>query len=471
MKKPGFTKIQYCCEQAIQDQLDWAWVDTACINKESSAELSEAINSMFSWYAQAAICYAYLSDIAGQRDITPSRWFTRGWTLQELIAPKTVIFYNQTREKLGIKDHLCETLSAITGIDATILKKEQPLIDFSIAQRMSWASKRTITRKEDIAYCLLGIFDANMPLLYGEGEKAFTRLQKVIMSQSEDHSLFAWKAAPPTDFQRLVSNSDQSVFDTQSRGLLASSPAEFAHGQDLTPLYIVDLASPYSMTNRGLKIKLPQLLSNTSSGIITTILACEDRNHPQYLVAIDLLLVGQERDKFCRVNASRLSYVATLDTTRAPISTIYIKKERARAQESWATIETLVEYRLGFDSPSHLHSVYPPALWSADRRRFHGFSDLMDVTAGMGFVQQAGPPIVIILGVENAALWCNILAVGYGESVEDVMSRSRSKFFDKFEKEPFKVTIRTQWTLGSKSFVVDIAPCEKTKKVSVEEHG
>jgi hypothetical protein len=242
-QKTGFDKIKNCCEQATRDQLSWAWIDTCCINKESSAELSEAINSMFRWYGQAALCYAYLSDVevvCGVADIAPSRWFTRGWTLQELIAPRTLIFYGQRWMRIGTKIDLCATIAKQTGIDVTILRGGDNMASISIAKRMSWASKRSTSRIEDTAYCLLGIFDASMPLLYGEGAKAFTRLQEVIMSQSEDHSIFAWRGAsfsfPPTNWI------SPPFSKWTTRGLLASSPAEFAHAHNITPRHIADLA-------------------------------------------------------------------------------------------------------------------------------------------------------------------------------------------------------------------------------------
>ncbi|KUJ14849.1 HET-domain-containing protein, partial [Mollisia scopiformis] len=198
--KLGYTKIDYCCQQALEDGLEWVWIDTCCIDKSSSAELSEAINSMFRWYQNAVCCYVYLSDyfqstgsdeVGNASGFANCRWFTRGWTLQELLAPKTVLFYSRTWIYLGSKDTLCKTLSEITGIERETLEGEA-LNRTSIARRMYWAAGRVTTRTEDLAYCLLGIFDVNMPLLYGEGEKAFFRLQEEIIKSSSDQSLFAW---------------------------------------------------------------------------------------------------------------------------------------------------------------------------------------------------------------------------------------------------------------------------------------
>jgi hypothetical protein len=189
-KAESYNKIEYCCAQASRDGLEYSWVDTCCIDKSSSSELSEAINSMFRWYSNAAICYAYLCDVKfSSGEISGSRWFTRGWTLQELIAPKNVMFFSSRWELIGTKQSLGRNIASITGIDMETLLDPATLSSASVARRMSWAAKRQTTRTEDVAYCLMGLFDVNMPLLYGEGEKAFIRLQEEIIKENDDHSL------------------------------------------------------------------------------------------------------------------------------------------------------------------------------------------------------------------------------------------------------------------------------------------
>jgi hypothetical protein len=118
------------------------------------------------------------------------RWFTRGWTLQELIAPKTVYFFDSSWNEIGEKRQPEKEIAEVTGIDSDVLRDHRSLYTKRIARRMSWASSRETTRIEDIAYCLMGIFNVNMPLLYGEGERAFIRLQEVIMRSNYDHTLF-----------------------------------------------------------------------------------------------------------------------------------------------------------------------------------------------------------------------------------------------------------------------------------------
>jgi hypothetical protein len=197
--KGGYQKIFFCATQAKHDGLDYFWVDTCCIDKANNTELSEAINSMFRWYQKAKNCYVYLSDVEcststddkeSSRRWKPafrrSRWFTRGWTLQELLAPGSVAFYSKEEELLGNKQSLRDTIHEITGITSDALAGKQ-VSEFSVAERLSWAKSRQTTREEDGAYCLFGMFGCHLPLIYGEGrEKALNRLKKEIEAASED---------------------------------------------------------------------------------------------------------------------------------------------------------------------------------------------------------------------------------------------------------------------------------------------
>ncbi|KAN0067922.1 HET domain containing protein [Elaphomyces granulatus] len=199
MSKPGYHKIQFCGEQARCDDLQYFWIDTCCIDKSNSTELQEAINSMFRWYRDAAKCYVYFADVLkpaldadGKPSLLPwessfqkSRWFSRGWTLQELVAPASVEFFSKEGQYLGNKRSLERHIHEGTGIPVKALQGS-PLSDFSVPERMLWAENRDTTRKEDKAYSLLGIFDVHMPLIYGEGrEKAFKRLRDEIHKTSQ----------------------------------------------------------------------------------------------------------------------------------------------------------------------------------------------------------------------------------------------------------------------------------------------
>ncbi len=163
--KEGFKKMKGCCRRALRDGLAYVWVDTCCIDKTSSAELSEAINSMFRWYEMSRACYVHLADVPAdggrQADIYQDvfaayracRWFTRGWTLQELLAPADVQFFDAGWNYIGSKSKNMAAIEKITGIRSRFLRSAARRSDASVAQRMSWAAGRQTTRREDRAYC------------------------------------------------------------------------------------------------------------------------------------------------------------------------------------------------------------------------------------------------------------------------------------------------------------------------------
>ncbi|KAI6022063.1 glycosyltransferase family 20-domain-containing protein [Pisolithus marmoratus] len=224
MNRDGYQKVIRSCKQAEKDGYSWLWIDTCCINKDSSAELSEAINSMYRWYRNAQRCYVYLSDVdtsafPTEQDFSKfgksngwPEWFSRGWTLQELIAPKELEFFNKNWVSIGTKQGLTSTLEDITRIPSKVLRSGRVLGGSSVAQIMSWAADRTTTRVEDRAYSLLGLFDVNMPMLYGEGSKAFQRLQWEIIRVSSDHSIFAWNRRAQFGWFGSVLADDPSYF-------------------------------------------------------------------------------------------------------------------------------------------------------------------------------------------------------------------------------------------------------------------
>lgn len=289
-----------------------------CIQK-SSAELSEAINSMYQWYENAKECYVFLGDLGSPEDSqdslgdampsddsidagglqhtrksaeTPfepgptleegisdrltllnvsastynpqkfstegfakSSWFTRGWTLQELLAPQNVRFFDKHYHYIGSKQELSQEISTITGIGHEYLTLRRPVEQASVGVRMRWASRRECTRKEDLSYCLMGLFGVNMPLLYGEGAKAFVRLQLEITKKLHDESLFGWYRQQ-TNGWRLTPSGDPQY------SMLASSAAAFAATQKDDVIH-QDLVKstfryrhPYSMTNKGFELKL-----------------------------------------------------------------------------------------------------------------------------------------------------------------------------------------------------------------------
>jgi len=197
-KREGWNKIDFCAQQARRDGLDHFWVDTCCIDKANNTELSEAINSMFRWYQKSDKCYVYLPDVQGKSSLEDgrsssawkaafkrSRWFTRGWTLQELVAPGSVEFFSADRSRLGDKESLKQTIHEVTGIPIEALSGSD-MSKFDVTERLSWAQKRQTTREEDGAYCLLGIVGCYLPLIYGEGkESAMRRLGKEMQPSPE----------------------------------------------------------------------------------------------------------------------------------------------------------------------------------------------------------------------------------------------------------------------------------------------
>ena len=306
--KAGFVKIEYTCRQAEMDGYGFVWVDTVCIDKSSSAELSEAIQSMFAWYRKAKVCYAYLVDIGVQHaglhvkdDFTQSRWFTRAWTLQELIAPRDVRFYNGEWVNIGRKNDLVDPIVERTGINryALVPKDDDFLRRFNVAAKMSWAAERHATRKEDIAYCLLGIFDVNIPLLYGEGDRAFRRLQEEIIRLNDDQSLFAWNFMND-GFQNASLSANHPNMGKAVEELVQSSPKPFKMSKWMVNVPMLADRPAHSLTSQGIQIDLPilvptneMLLDGTSvpvfgkSGLHIGILSCRDgRDHSGHYIGV-----------------------------------------------------------------------------------------------------------------------------------------------------------------------------------------
>ncbi|PIL24166.1 hypothetical protein GSI_13919 [Ganoderma sinense ZZ0214-1] len=272
-------KIREACRIARTDNCDYIWVNTCCINDDSTLESTEAIHATFRRFSKASICYAYLADVPDPVDDSPirssgspfyySRWFNRAWTLQELIAPKHLMFVSRNWARLGTKDDLAEVISDITGIDEDILTHRKHYSDASVARRMYWASRRRATRVEDEAYSLMGLFGVTMQPMYGEGHQAFFRLQQEILMRTQDQSLFAWGTrspplqSPPADADP---NSPCARFppfhDAQDSTLFARSTSDFAnsraigrmsHDSDLG----FNLGQQYVFTPYGLRTQLP----------------------------------------------------------------------------------------------------------------------------------------------------------------------------------------------------------------------
>ncbi|RPD64256.1 HET-domain-containing protein [Lentinus tigrinus ALCF2SS1-7] len=291
-------KIRGCCALARRHGYRWVWIDSCCIDKTSSTELSEAINSMYGWYAAADICFAYLEDVDDDHDprlkdskFRRSRWFSRGWTLQELIAPAVVVFVSQTWRLIGTKADLGDLVEEITGVDRATLTHAISLDSVSVARRMSWASKRKTTREEDRAYSLMGIFGVNMPTIYGEGPNSFRRLQEEILKHIPDQTIFLWGPILYDDevlYRNLSpdSSSDDSRY-WQSRSLFAWSPDAFINSRNIASIALEKLEcrigirsalSDYAVTSHGISTRLPIIPLHHGTGKTTylAVLASED---------------------------------------------------------------------------------------------------------------------------------------------------------------------------------------------------
>lgn len=319
--KEGYTKVKDCCTYARdKDRFAYVWIDTCCIDKTSSAELSEAINSMYRWYQEADICYAFLADVSLEGSMAESKWFTRGWTLQELIAPTHLLFLNRAWKELGSKSTLSDEVAHRTGIPVNVLKGIVDIETVSIAQRMSWASSRRTTRPEDQAYCLMGLFGINMPLIYGEGRRAFTRLQEEIMRISDDYSIFAWW----TESQ-----------DESHGGLLATSPHAFKNSASILPSQDAHSSSsqqPHdqlAVSSKGVHLEVP-FLPVGYDGLGFAILNCAPQDQTNLVMAIYVRDVSLTQRNFQRVWPDRLG---TVDLSRYrpaqhPLTRIIIRQPR-----------------------------------------------------------------------------------------------------------------------------------------------
>ena len=250
-------KIRECCRLAESHGYQWLWIDTCCIDRSSSAELSEAVNSMFAWYSQAHVCYAYLYDVSRSGSLhrresafRKSRWFSRGWTLQELIAPRSLVFLSQDWTMVGTKASLASLLEEITGIDADVLTFRRSVADVSVARRMWWASTRKTTRIEDEAYSLMGLFGVHMPTVYGEGARAFRRFQEEILKRTSDQTLFAWGNVLPARTSPLHERIAFSNYHDDSH-LFAPSPAAFCNSGNMKPIP-VHVAFKSALTTLGI---------------------------------------------------------------------------------------------------------------------------------------------------------------------------------------------------------------------------
>jgi hypothetical protein len=413
---------------------------------------------MFRWYREAAVCYAYLTDVTDASQIGSSRWFTRGWTLQELVAPATVWFYTLDWEYLGSKMDLQSVVQLITGIDAEVLTTGE-LETVNIAKRMSWAAKRQTTRIEDRAYSLMGIFDVNMPLLYGEGKKSFARLQEAIMKTSDDHSLFAWGLpAEVKTMQQFLASYETPVL-SEWRGLFANSPSEFTHCDQIHVLEDVQSTVPPIVSNNGVRIEL-QFKQYKHTNVQFAVIYCTLHGRYKHYLGVPIQswgerwvarcgelitipvadLVSSESDKpFCQptillVKAPRATYVGPPVDNK--ISMVYVANEHKERyvltdvhctpNTSYSPLDT--SFTLSEDKDT-LHAVLYFACAKSDpfelfeklrddpTHTFKGHGNQADggisfyLKTGLNTYSAAYPPFALLIGGPISDPWVEALTV------------------------------------------------------------
>lgn len=295
----GFQKIITFCRQAAADGLEYAWADTGCIDKENEVELSFAINSMFRWYQKSAVCYVYLADVPRNVNLADpnsafvkSRWFTRGWTLQELIAPKSVVFFAADWHYLSTKAALKHIIADVTGVDLRVLETGDASTA-SVSTKLSWVKSRKTTLAEDRAYCLLGIFDIFMPLMYGEKEAAFRRMLDEIASRENDQTIFSWAG------------------DGRPCGMIAPSPAHFVPSRDASTVIKTVRNPAFSITNRGVRITAPLIalpLRNMYAMVLNSLPAAGSPGSENYFLVHFIYRLYDDHNDYIRVHSDELAY-------------------------------------------------------------------------------------------------------------------------------------------------------------------
>jgi hypothetical protein len=283
---PQLDKIRGACRTARQLGLSWIWIDNCCINKESTTEEAESINSMFKWYRDAQVCITYLSDVGPGSTATnlaqstdggevnysvfqslvskkPSEWFSRGWTLQELLAPHDMRFFDMDWNYMGTKTSLAREIEAITGIEADYLTGSRNFRTACIATKMSWMADRTTTREEDIAYGMLGLFNVTMTPQYGEGLRAFMRLQHELLLSIPDESIFAWQMPDPNAGEKFgVVPSPGTSWSPDEWGMLSPSPDWFKTCRNFAiegGVQIVRQSQAFQKVREGIQIPIAEL--------------------------------------------------------------------------------------------------------------------------------------------------------------------------------------------------------------------
>lgn len=260
--RAGLRKLHSFCEMAKRHHCDWAWSDTCCIDKTSSVELDEAIRSMYRWYRDATVCIVHLADTVTLADVARDDWFTRGWTLQELLAPRRIKFFNRDWQPLTAfsndKDEdspLLPILSNTTTISMDHLTSFAPGTNL-LHEKMRWAAGRQTTRIEDVAYSLIGIFAVSLTIAYGEGAEAFYRLQSAIFQTADAPSLMFW-CGEPSRANSMLARSPRAFVAIRGMQICDNSDPlpGFFHDKVITREMRYAMAQPCQLMNRGVQLE------------------------------------------------------------------------------------------------------------------------------------------------------------------------------------------------------------------------
>jgi hypothetical protein len=415
----GYWKIETACQETCRAGIGYLWVDTCCIDKRSSSELSEAINSMFKWYRSAFVCFAYLHDVEAsdyelcqristnldltsdqeekirQTQFAKSRWWRRGWTLQELIAPDELVFYDRAFRRIGSKQDLVRVVSLVSSIDENILLNKISMKDVCVATKMSWAAERKTTRIEDVAYSLLGIFDINMAMLYGEGDRAFVRLQEEIIKSTNDQSIFAW-----------------SGFKFENGSLFAPRPSCFKIKHRIIPVQHWNNTTEFTLTNAGLDI--PLSLWSSSENPRQDIagnhlrhrrwiapLACRYEMNFSGRIALELEETEETGTFVLHPKSERLLVFNTgAESDSSVKKSILIRQEpsvsRIKASNFVFNKKCVVRYK---DHPNHFRNqhCYPPGSWNLDRDVFWLKRSTI-ITGALHLLTRDGWDLILMIG-------------------------------------------------------------------------
>ena len=363
-RKPGWTKLKGCCRQAITDGLEYVWIDTCCIDRPKPGSPdpagSDELQSMWEYYADAAVCYVHLADVqdtpqtvheAPGSAFCRSRWFTRGWTVPELLAPQFVRFYDAGWRYVGSKGEgeLCRAIEGVTGIPAAVIRSPAEVRSQSVARRMSWAACRETSREEDLAYCLAGLFGVRIPAEYGEGlRKAFLRLQHQILHSSRDagdQSIFAWGYGLPLT----------GTHDDRMVGMLAETPAAFERCNAVEPVASGRPGPTFELTATGLQFRLP-MQADTVTG--TTLLNLECTVGDDYYLVLPLDRSANGRQEFERRPYSKPVPVPKPKLFAFSVRTISTQLAN-RPQTMSKHTHVSIEYPQSL--PFELMEVYPPS--------------------------------------------------------------------------------------------------------------